>query len=579
MIYFINFLEIIQSNKCFSNLNRMDIYEKRVKYHQFFEDILHMEVDLTYNRIAVVFTAKDQLIHIFDLKPYQNYSFREIKKSGADINKDLTSQHFTIFHFPEEMANVIQEKPLISSNIDNTLDENELEPIISFKKPRCQTRIKAVLSDHIAPIIGLNWIEDTTQSNGINRSNLLFSINSEGYILIYKLKSVYDSKTVININRLTTNPFKDLSEEWAVFNPVKSSKPIIDYYIDYRNLNLITLHFDNFFMFWKIYFVNGTVSVVPKFEVILSKNISYNKVIGNSDNNLLIAFHNQGIDIYKVYEKPPFPKLLSINLNDLIQKKEVKKNILKYEEREKDKDKEKEKKKEKEKEKEKEEEEDPFINYNSYEIFFSDMVDLSFRQIVGDKNYFFSLQKPEFSMKSEYLVIPYYHISNKDYLLLKIDSGKLFSDLKDCLANKTQYKVKNIVYNIIQDSKSPIFFSFSPNYYITNTLKNEIQSLKSSFKPSQIISTYYQPLIVFNEKKVKFYNTRTNLYIFQQEIEHKKDVEDDLIIKWINFNKILISSNSVLFILLQFYNEFDTLGTEVDINKIQEILRIFNTKK
>jgi len=481
-----------------------------------------MEVDLTYNRIAVVFTAKDQLIHIFDLKPYQNYSFREIKKSGDDINKDITGQHFTIFHFPEEIANVIQEKPLISSNIDNTLDENELDPIISFKKPRCQTRIKAVLSDHIAPIIGLNWIEDTTQSNGIARSNLLFSINSEGYILIYKLKSVYDSKTVININRLTTNPFIDLSEEWAVFNPVKSSKPIIDYYVDYKNLNLITLHSDYFFMFWKIYFINGTVSVVAKFEVILSKNISYN-------------------------------------------------------------------------------------NYNSYEIFFSDMVDLSFKQIVGDKNYFFSLQKPEFSMKHEYLVIPYYHISNKEYLLLKLDSGKLFSDLKDCIANKTQFKVKNLVYNIIQESKNPIFFSFSPHYYITNTSKNEIQSLKTSFKPSHIINTFYQPLIVFNEKKVKFYNPRTNTYIFQHEIEHKKDVEDDLIIKWINFNKILISSNSeiehkkdveddliikwinfnkilissnsVLFILLQFYNEFDTLGTEVDINKIQEILRIFNTKK
>jgi len=520
-----------------------------------------MEVDLTYNRIAVVFTAKDQLIHIFDLKPYQNYSFREIKKSGDDINKDITGQHFTIFHFPEEIANVIQEKPLISSNIDNTLDENELDPIISFKKPRCQTRIKAVLSDHIAPIIGLNWIEDTTQSNGIARSNLLFSINSEGYILIYKLKSVYDSKTVININRLTTNPFIDLSEEWAVFNPVKSSKPIIDYYVDYKNLNLITLHSDYFFMFWKIYFINGTVSVVAKFEVILSKNISYNKVIGNSDNNMLFAFHNQGVDIYKVYEKPPFPKLLSINLNDLVQNKEEKKDKLKKEE------------------KDKEEEEDPFINYNSYEIFFSDMVDLSFKQIVGDKNYFFSLQKPEFSMKHEYLVIPYYHISNKEYLLLKLDSGKLFSDLKDCIANKTQFKVKNLVYNIIQESKNPIFFSFSPHYYITNTSKNEIQSLKTSFKPSHIINTFYQPLIVFNEKKVKFYNPRTNTYIFQHEIEHKKDVEDDLIIKWINFNKILISSNSVLFILLQFYNEFDNLGTEVDIYKIQEILRIFNTKK
>lgn len=532
----------------------MEIHEKRINYHQFFEDILLIEVDLTYNRAAVVFSAKDQLIHIFDLKPYQNYSFCDIKKSGNENIKDLCSQHYTIFHFPEEIANVVQEKPLIQSNFDNTfIEENNLEPIISFKKPRCQSKIKAVLCDHTCPIIGLNWIEDTTQSNGIARSNLLFSIDSEGYILVYKLKSVYDTKIVININRLQTNPFRDLPEEWVVLSPVKSPKPINDYYLNYRNLTLITLHLDNFFMFWKIYFINGSISIVPKFEVILSKNLIYNKVVCCNDFNMLFAFHNQGFDVFKIYEKPPFPKLLSLNINDLIIKRVPKKN--------------------KTKKVEEEIYDDFFIHDHSYQVLFSDIVDLSFKQINGDKSYFFSLQKPEFSLKNDYLIIPYYEISSKNYILLKIDSGKLFNELKECMSNKSQYNVKKLVYNIIQESKFPIFFTLASHYFISNSHKGEIPTKKTCFKTSHIIDTYYQPLMILNEQKLKFYNPRTNTNIFEHEIEHRKEVDDDYkIIKWINYNKILISSNHVLFILIQFYNEFDTIGIEIETNKLKKIL-------
>ena len=541
---------------CVKN-SKMDIYEKKVHYHQFFEDISIIEVDLTHDRVAIVFTGKDQIIHIFDLKPYQKYNFCDIIKDSIedDENKfNVSSQKFTIFEFPDSATKCIQDSPCLKSNKDNQYNQefDKYEPIISLKKPKCPTTIKAVLADHSSQIIGLNWIDDTfninSHSNGITKSKLLFSINSEGYILIYKLKSTLDIKPILNINRLQGNPFSNLPEEWVCNQPFKSPKPVVDYYIDYKNLTLITLQMDNYFMFWKIHLIQSCLNIVPRFEIIMSKDIVYNKLLYSKNDEMLFCFHNLGFDVYKISNLPPFSKLLSININELQNKTKAYKN-----------------------------ENDPFICQDSYQVLFSDLVDLSDKQIISDKNYFFSLQKPEFSLDHEYLFIPYYEIYDKVFLLIKIDTGELIKNLKDCFINKKIYN-KNIKYNIVKESKFPIFFSLSPSYYYKyNSL--DLLRLENKQNLGDLIRTYYQPLLIINEKYLTFYDTKRNLILQSHQIENKKFIDDNfIIIKWISFNKILTTSDRVLFLMFQYYNEFDVLGIEIDPDKIKEELKKYPIK-
>jgi len=51
----------------------MEYYEKIVNYFKFFEDIKLFETDDINNKIAVVFYGKENMIHIFDLRPYTQY--------------------------------------------------------------------------------------------------------------------------------------------------------------------------------------------------------------------------------------------------------------------------------------------------------------------------------------------------------------------------------------------------------------------------------------------------------------------------------------------------------------------------
>jgi hypothetical protein len=51
----------------------MEYFEKIVNYFKFFEDIKLFETDDINNKIAVVFYGKENMIHIFDLRPYIEY--------------------------------------------------------------------------------------------------------------------------------------------------------------------------------------------------------------------------------------------------------------------------------------------------------------------------------------------------------------------------------------------------------------------------------------------------------------------------------------------------------------------------
>lgn len=51
----------------------MEFYEKTVNYFKFFEDIKLLEPDHTNNKLAIVFYGKENMIHIFDLRPYTQY--------------------------------------------------------------------------------------------------------------------------------------------------------------------------------------------------------------------------------------------------------------------------------------------------------------------------------------------------------------------------------------------------------------------------------------------------------------------------------------------------------------------------
>lgn len=78
----------------------MEYYEKTVNYFKFFEDIKLMEVDHINNKIAIIFFGKENIIHIFDLRPYTQYfpfhrlheenMFKEYSNENNDPSSRLT---------------------------------------------------------------------------------------------------------------------------------------------------------------------------------------------------------------------------------------------------------------------------------------------------------------------------------------------------------------------------------------------------------------------------------------------------------------------------------------------------------
>jgi len=51
----------------------MNIFEKKAQYLKYFEDIYLIDIDNENDRITIIFNGKENIIYIFDLKPYINY--------------------------------------------------------------------------------------------------------------------------------------------------------------------------------------------------------------------------------------------------------------------------------------------------------------------------------------------------------------------------------------------------------------------------------------------------------------------------------------------------------------------------
>ena len=83
----------------------MKIYEKKIKFFNFFEDVKLIEVDHDYNKLAIVFSGKENMIHIFDSTGYLYYL--PIVEKDENTNSDNLNelQDKINFSFKEEDIN------------------------------------------------------------------------------------------------------------------------------------------------------------------------------------------------------------------------------------------------------------------------------------------------------------------------------------------------------------------------------------------------------------------------------------------------------------------------------------------
>lgn len=66
----------------------MEYFEKTVNYFKYFDDIKLFENDNINNKIAIVFYGKENMIHIFDLKPYTQYLPFHKKNCEHNLEED-----------------------------------------------------------------------------------------------------------------------------------------------------------------------------------------------------------------------------------------------------------------------------------------------------------------------------------------------------------------------------------------------------------------------------------------------------------------------------------------------------------
>lgn len=76
----------------------MKIYEKKIKFFNFFEDVKLIEVDHDYNKLAIVFSGKENMIHIFDSTGYLDYLpiiENDINPNSDNLNESQDKINFS----------------------------------------------------------------------------------------------------------------------------------------------------------------------------------------------------------------------------------------------------------------------------------------------------------------------------------------------------------------------------------------------------------------------------------------------------------------------------------------------------
>jgi hypothetical protein len=712
----------------------MKFYERKVKYFKFFEDSKIFEIDNTYERLAIVFFGKENLIHIFDAKRYIDYlplkyesDLLQDVKSDENFNKDektntfisnnfqekeynlnnqksrqentnksnlniqtnesilffeniknqkereafelfnnLTfldkdelgitlhtqNQEYIIFnklenvknlsmknkkkisYIPEQQDYEISQQILENFNINNLNDHSDQQnlnlPKIKFKlkKPKLKSSLLSVIGSPSNNIMGLKWFDisiiDSNSNNSNNKnlilnseleklSKLLLSVNDDGNIVIYSMTFAdYSIPVQVDLQELQNMPFLSYPEQWRAISQVHTGKPIRDFYLSQKGNKIYSLHLDNYIMVWIISYVGLKLTILASYAINITPNLLVNKILVDKKENFIYTFHNECFSIFKIMPKPPFPMLFSYKYekDELHEKttspsrkklvaqngKYIEKNSYFF----------------------REENCNLYsVNTNSndiqtdiYEIHYNDLIDRSENLKIQDINFFNAVQKPEFSLQEEYLLVPYFNYHLDKYFLVsfknKFFTSKIFGDFN--FFNESVAGLRKDLVNIIKSSGEPINFSLSPSYYFKKFTpyqdeQEEIykkvnedskcrrrveEILEEEFTNEDILTNFYQPTLVINKGEIYFFNlTKLNendtlrmnscenssdYLLVNYSLEKYKLINNEYLISvWTNNNTILLSSSRIFMCLLKFFDEKEVLGVPINSQKLEEI--------
>lgn len=561
----------------------MKIFEKKVHYFKFFEDVKLTQHDHDYNRLAIVFFGKENLIHIFDSDPYQNYfpieeddrvgkdKFQKKNKSNPDkkknspfvkdqnlqelfshmkINRDNHEENLgkTIYTQNQEFImynSIIEEEKTKFTTESFTLESTHprREVKLSLFKPKVKTKILSVIQS-CSDVLGLKWftIPQSSLTNGQETSKLLLSVHEDGYISIFGLKSFdYESSTIVNTSFLQMIPFENFPESWTTLTKLFTGIPIKDFYMSETPNRLYTLHIDNYVLSWVVSFRSRSLTIIPNYGINISPNLVINRILVERQDQFIYTFHSDCMKIFKIMDKPPFPLVYIKPYCKLDYKQENKKKSI------------------------------PKCDYLKKEDLESeeDLVDFDENYEIQERNYLSNLQKPEFSPLGQSIFFTILDDKN-NFVLLCFDNEKFLSKIRsdfDFVKKCCQGEDKTLLYPV-HDSLDPISFAFAPSLYLSSNL----QSLEEEVNTGSLNQETSPVVFIINENMIQFYRNRQVLYKTFLSESVSIDHPELRIVSWIANNTILINSTKVFLHMIKFCNEFNTLGIPICPKKFSKMI-------
>jgi hypothetical protein len=558
----------------------MLFYEKTAKYFKFHEDIKSIEVDDHYDRLAVIFTGKEDIIHVFDSKPYTNYLPLEEEAeslSGKVENIENDSQNESLDQNVMNLFNNISIQndrnynPFVSTRVEsqeyivfnNNVPGSSTEPIkydktsLSFiapkkrkvkynlYKPKLRSQLLCAIKGNSDNFIGMKWFVpanfENYISNGKEESQLLMGIHYDGNINIYTLAGAdYTIQAVVDIDKLTAFPFECFPESWKCIVNFTASREIKDFYMADKPKYLYTLHIDNFIMVWIITFMSGKLTFIANYAINLSSSV-INKILIDNRDNFIYTFNDINCGIYKIMDKPPFPCVFTSKFQNIISTTDntfMEFLINEY----------------------KEDLDDEFVDKNLFE---------------DDYSIFYQVQKPEFTLLEEYIIIPIYDIGKKTYKVFKFNNmvfySKIFSDFT-FFGNCIKGEAEGLIEELLSVPKK-IAFTISPYlYYKGEKCEDICEALDKEIPIDQLLDNYYNPIIVYCNDLIIFYNPRKKQVLYKYDVMSYYTTSDDYTtFKMLKYNTILISSKKIFLNMIKFCNEMNILGVPFDKESIEEL--------
>jgi hypothetical protein len=420
----------------------------------------------------------------------------------------------------------------------------------SILKPKVRSVILSAIKGISDNFIGIKWFipanYDNYISNGKDDFQLLMGLHYDGNICIYTLASSdYSIETIIDTEKLTGFPFESYPENWKCIVNFKSSREIKDFYMTEKPKYLYTLHIDNFVMVWIITFMSGKLVFIANYAINLSNSV-INKIIIDSRDNFIYAFNDINFSIYKIMDKPPFPSVYTSKFQN-IDSSDTANNIFneflikEYKEAD-------------------ETEDDEFVDKNIF---------------IDDYSIFFQIQKPEFTLLEEFIIIPVYDVNKRVYKIFKFNNNffysRIFSDF-EFFNNCIKGSVEGLIEEILSIPKR-ISFAICPFlYFKTDFKQNFEENLDREIEVNEIIEKYYNPIVLYCNELILFYNPRTKQVLQKYDVLSNYTSSDEYTtFKILKNNTMLISSRKIFMNMIKFCNETSVLGVPFDKEAINEI--------